>query len=40
MSNVRAAMPFVRALVLAGFVTLLIMVVLPALFAYAAAASH
>jgi hypothetical protein len=38
MQNVRAAMPFVRALILAGLVTLLIMIVLPAVFAAAAAA--
>jgi hypothetical protein len=40
MSTLRAAMPFVRALILAGVVTLLIMVVLPALFAIAAASSR
>jgi hypothetical protein len=40
MTSLRAAMPFLRALILAGFVTLLIMVVLPALFTIAAAASR
>jgi hypothetical protein len=38
MGTVRAAFPFVRALVLAALVTLLIMVGLPAMLAIAAAA--
>ena len=39
MSTVHAAMPFIRALILATIVTLLIMVGLPTLLAAAAAAS-
>ncbi len=38
MSTVRAAFPFVRALFLAGLVTLLIMIGLPAMLSIAAAA--
>ena len=40
METLRAAMPFVRVLVLAGLVILLVMVVLPAMLGIAAAAAH
>jgi len=40
METLRAAMPFVRVLVLAGLVILLVMVVLPAMLGIAAAAAR
>lgn len=39
MTSLRAALPLIRALALAGLVTLLIMIGLPAVLAYAAAAT-